>query len=179
MRDRQSCPRRLAAAPSTAVIGRIILRERAAPHYWIIPRTGPSGHCRIVIDLAETLFVEGGEILGCVDIRYIRRSHKPKGAALYVILRSEATKNLGRTLQIPRSARNAMKSQHNLVKSDQRQDCARPFDQGSITSIPQPSKSLTSLVATDALRERAVAAIWQSAWLMGCPAARRPAAIRA
>ena len=57
--------------------------------------------------------------------------------------------------------------------------CAHPFAQGLITSIPLPSKSSTSLVATAAPRQRAIAAIWQSAWLMGRPAARRAAAITA
>ena len=54
-----------------------------------------------------------------------------------------------------------------------------PSAQGLITSIPLPSKSPMSLVTTDAPRLRAIAAIWQSAWLMGRPAARRAAAITA
>ena len=41
--------------------------------------------------------------------------------------------------------------------------CAHPFAQGLITSIPLPSKASMSLVATDAPRLRAIAAIWQSA----------------
>ena len=51
--------------------------------------------------------------------------------------------------------------------------------QGLMTSIPQPSKSLTFLVAIDALTERAMAAIWQPAWLIGWPTERRVAAIAA
>ena len=56
---------------------------------------------------------------------------------------------------------------------------AQPAVQGSITSSPIPSKASTSLVATAAPRLCAIAAIWQSAWLMGRPAARRSAAIMA
>ena len=41
--------------------------------------------------------------------------------------------------------------------------CAHASAQGLITSIPLPSKSSMSLVATDAPRLRAIAAIWQSA----------------
>ena len=52
-------------------------------------------------------------------------------------------------------------------------------DHGSITSTPQPVKSSTFRVATEKPNECAVAAIWQSEWLMGSPEARRPAAIRA
>ena len=37
------------------------------------------------------------------------------------------------------------------------------FPQGFTTLILQPAKSATSLVATGAPRERAIAAIWQSA----------------
>ena len=51
------------------------------------------------------------------------------------------------------------------------------MSQGLITLIPHPSKPSSSLVATPALLERAMAAIWQSAWLMGCPEERREAAI--
>ena len=47
-------------------------------------------------------------------------------------------------------------------------------DHGSFTSIPQPLNPSTSRVATAMpLRARAIAAIWQSNWLIGRPAARR------
>ena len=40
---------------------------------------------------------------------------------------------------------------------------------GLITSIPQPPKSPTFLVAIAAPREQAIAAIWQSSWWIGRP----------
>ena len=51
--------------------------------------------------------------------------------------------------------------------------------QGSMKSIPVPSKSRTFLVATAAPREWAMAAIWQSACAIGRPALRRCAATSA
>ena len=51
--------------------------------------------------------------------------------------------------------------------------------QGSTTSTPTSPKSRTFRVATAMPRERAIAAIWQSAGAMGRPAERRPAAISA
>ena len=48
-----------------------------------------------------------------------------------------------------------------------------------MTSIPQPWNPRASLVATWASRERAIAAIWQSAWLIGRQAARLLAEIAA
>ena len=66
-----------------------------------------------------------------------------------------------------------------LFKHNCRLRGSHPMTQGLITVIPIPSKSSTSLVATDASRLRAMAAIWQSAWFMGRPAARRVAAIKA
>ena len=54
-----------------------------------------------------------------------------------------------------------------------------PYDHGFRTSTPQPSNPPASLVATAAPVERAIAAIWQSDWLMGFPEALRLAAMRA
>ena len=48
-----------------------------------------------------------------------------------------------------------------------------------MTAMPQPRKSATLRVATAAPWAWAVAAIWQSAWAIGWPAARRAAAISA
>ena len=52
-------------------------------------------------------------------------------------------------------------------------------DQGSMISTPRFSKSRTLRVATVMPRERAIAAIWQSAGVIGRPAERRAAAISA
>ena len=54
-----------------------------------------------------------------------------------------------------------------------------PYDHGFRTSTPQPSNPPESLVATAAPVERAIAAIWQSDWLIGFPDALRLAAMRA
>ena len=56
---------------------------------------------------------------------------------------------------------------------------ARSSAQGSMTAIPQCSKSAPLRVATAASRARAIAAIWQSASRIGRPAERREAAITA
>jgi hypothetical protein len=45
--------------------------------------------------------------------------------------------------------------------------------------MPQASKSVVLRVATAAALARAMAAIWQSNWLIGRPAARRSAAMAA
>lgn len=52
-------------------------------------------------------------------------------------------------------------------------------DQGCTILMSMPSKSRTLRVATVMPRERAIAAIWQSAGAMGRPAERRAAAISA
>ena len=56
---------------------------------------------------------------------------------------------------------------------------AHPAVQGSTTSMPMSTKSRTLRVATVMPRERAIAAIWQSAGWVGRPAERRLAAISA
>ena len=54
-----------------------------------------------------------------------------------------------------------------------------PGPQGLMTPMPQPSKSFKLRVATTAPVELAIAAIWQSASMIGLPDARRAAAISA
>ena len=51
--------------------------------------------------------------------------------------------------------------------------------QGLMMSMPQPSKSFTFRVAMAAPQARTIAAIWQSASMIGLPAERRAAAISA
>ncbi len=126
----------------------------------------PAKGARFGTSLLETLPDDVLAALRAADIHIIGEEEAAGRNALRVQMLPSAQNPLAEVGQ-------AVLSRRYLLR------CTHPPAQGLISSILIPSKSSTSLVATDAPRQRAMAAIWQSAWLMGRPAARRAAATTA